>query len=81
MLIYILIGSDMRELKSSVTRSLCDQILTSPIHWTGSGVQEMPSFSIHSILNMKHVGRTGGPLTWFKPGDLSSHSFPLDFVV
>ena len=28
MLIYILIGSDMRELKSSVTRSLCDQIFT-----------------------------------------------------
>jgi hypothetical protein len=42
MLIHILIGSDMRELKSSVTRSLCDQILPSPIHWTGSGVQEMP---------------------------------------
>jgi hypothetical protein len=27
------IGSDMRELKSSVTRSLCDQIFTSLIHW------------------------------------------------
>ena len=27
------IGSDMRELKSSITRSLCDQIFTSPIHW------------------------------------------------
>ena len=23
----------MRELKSSITRSLCDQIFTSPIHW------------------------------------------------
>ena len=27
------IGSDMRKLKSSITRSLCDQIFTSPIHW------------------------------------------------
>ena len=27
------IGSDMHELKSSITRSLCDQIFTSPIHW------------------------------------------------
>ncbi|KAF8805625.1 hypothetical protein BYT27DRAFT_7212868 [Phlegmacium glaucopus] len=27
-------GSDMRELKSSIMRSRCDQILTSPIHWT-----------------------------------------------
>jgi fatty acid synthase subunit alpha, fungi type/fatty acid synthase subunit beta, fungi type len=27
------IGSDMLELKSSITRSLCDQIFTSPIHW------------------------------------------------
>jgi len=26
-------GSDMRELKSSITRSLCNQIFTSPIHW------------------------------------------------
>jgi hypothetical protein len=43
-------------------------------------VKEIPSFSIRSILNMKHVG-TGGPLTWFKPGDLSSHSFPFDFVI
>ena len=28
------IGSDMRELKSSITRSLCDQIFTLPIHWS-----------------------------------------------
>jgi len=28
----MLIGSDMRELKSSITRSLCDQIFTSPTH-------------------------------------------------
>jgi len=30
----MLIGSDMRDLKSSITRSLCVQIFTSPIHWT-----------------------------------------------
>jgi fatty acid synthase subunit alpha, fungi type len=117
MLIYILIGSDMRELKSSVTRSLCDQIFTSPIHWTKatnfpetathaidfgpgglSGIGPLTArnldgravraivvgekeLSIRSILNMKHVGRTAGPLTWFKPGDLSSHSFPFDFDI
>jgi fatty acid synthase subunit beta len=27
------LGSDMCELKSSITRSLCDQIFTLPIHW------------------------------------------------
>jgi fatty acid synthase subunit alpha len=32
-LTFILLGSDMRELKSSITRSLCDQIFTLPIHW------------------------------------------------
>jgi fatty acid synthase subunit alpha len=32
-LIFMSLGSDMRELKSSITRSLCDQIFTSPIHW------------------------------------------------
>ena len=28
------IGFDMRELKSSITCSLCDQIFTLPIHWS-----------------------------------------------
>ena len=32
-LIFMSIGSDMRELKLSIARSLCDQIFTSPIHW------------------------------------------------
>ena len=27
------LGSDMHELKSSITHSLCDQIFTLPIHW------------------------------------------------
>ncbi|KAF5337910.1 hypothetical protein D9758_013124 [Tetrapyrgos nigripes] len=27
-------GSDMKKLSTSITRSLCDQIFTSPIHWT-----------------------------------------------
>jgi fatty acid synthase subunit beta len=31
-LTFILLGSDMRELKSSITRSLCDQISTLLIH-------------------------------------------------
>jgi hypothetical protein len=30
----LLLGSDMRNIKSSITRSLCEQISTSPIHWT-----------------------------------------------
>ena len=28
------LGADLRTLTSSITRSLCDQIFTSPIHWT-----------------------------------------------
>ena len=33
-LIFISIGSNMCELKSSITHSLCDQIFTLPIHWS-----------------------------------------------
>lgn len=28
------LGSDLRDLTTSVTQSLCDQIFTKPIHWT-----------------------------------------------
>jgi fatty acid synthase subunit beta len=60
-LTFILLGSDMRELKSSVTRSLCDQIFTSPIHWP-----KAPNFSetaTHAI-DFGPGGLSGiGPLT------------------
>ena len=46
-LIFISIGSDMRELKSSVTRSLCDQIFTSPIHWPKA--TNFPETATHAI--------------------------------
>ena len=58
---YILIGSDMRELKSSITRSLCDQIFTSPIHWTKA--TNFPETATHAI-DFGPGGLSGiGPLT------------------
>jgi len=30
----LILGSDMREIKSSLVRSLCEKDFTSPIHWT-----------------------------------------------
>lgn len=54
-------GSDMRELTTSITRSLCDQIFTSPIHWdlaTG-----FPEAATH-IIDFGPGGLNGiGPLT------------------
>ncbi|KAL4066936.1 hypothetical protein J3A83DRAFT_4165578 [Scleroderma citrinum] len=54
-------GSDMRELSSSITRSLCNQIFTSPIHWdiaTG-----FPETATH-IIDFGPGGVNGiGPLT------------------
>ena len=37
----------MRELKTSITRSLCDQIFTSPIHWTKA--TNFPETVTHAI--------------------------------
>ncbi|KAK2463415.1 hypothetical protein APHAL10511_004501 [Amanita phalloides] len=54
-------GSDLRELKSSITRSLCDQIFTLPIHWTKA--TNFPETATHSI-DFGPGGLSGiGPLT------------------
>jgi fatty acid synthase subunit alpha len=57
-----LVGSDTPELKSSITpRSLCDQILTSPIHWTKA--TNFSETATHAI-DFGPGGSSGiGPLT------------------
>ena len=51
----------MRELKSSITRSLCDQIFTSPIHW--SKATKFSENATHAI-DFGPGGLSGiGPLT------------------
>jgi fatty acid synthase subunit alpha len=41
------LGSDLRSLSSSITRSLCDQIFTKPIHW--SAATNFPATATHAI--------------------------------
>jgi hypothetical protein len=54
-------GSDLCNLKTSVTRSLCDQIFTSPIHW--SKATDFPESATHAI-DFGPGGLSGiGPLT------------------
>ncbi|PFH52946.1 hypothetical protein AMATHDRAFT_138867 [Amanita thiersii Skay4041] len=54
-------GSDIRGLDSSITRSLCDQIFTSPIHWTKA--TNFPDTATHAI-DFGPGGLSGiGPLT------------------
>uniref|UniRef100_A0A0W0EUQ4 Putative fatty acid synthase n=1 Tax=Moniliophthora roreri TaxID=221103 RepID=A0A0W0EUQ4_MONRR len=54
-------GSDMRSLKSSIARCLCDQIFTSPIHWTKA--TNFPDSATHAI-DFGPGGLSGiGPLT------------------
>src|SRR6266545_595024 len=54
-------GSDMRDLKTSLTRSLCEQIFTSPIHWTKA--TNFPESATHAI-DFGPGGLSGiGPLT------------------
>ncbi|KAF8199703.1 fatty acid synthase [Pholiota molesta] len=54
-------GSDMRKLSTSLTRSLCEQIFTSPIHWTKA--TEFPETATHAI-DFGPGGMSGiGPLT------------------
>ena len=51
----------MRELSSSITRSLCEQIFTSPIHWTKA--TDFPETTTHAI-DFGPGGLSGiGPLT------------------
>ncbi|KAF5389975.1 hypothetical protein D9757_013855 [Collybiopsis confluens] len=54
-------GADMRSLKKSITRSLCSQVLTSPIHWTKA--TNFPKSATHA-LDFGPGGISGiGPLT------------------
>ncbi|KAH8117927.1 fatty acid synthase [Phellopilus nigrolimitatus] len=54
-------GTDLRQLKTSVTRSLCDQIFTQPIHWTTA--TKFPESATHAI-DFGPGGLSGiGPLT------------------
>lgn len=51
----------MRELKDSITRSLCDQIFTAPIHWIKA--TDFPESATHAI-DFGPGGLSGiGPLT------------------
>ena len=55
------IGFDMHELKSSITCSLCNQIFTSPIHW--SKATNFSETATHAI-DFGPGGLSGiGPLT------------------
>ena len=52
---------NLQEIKSSVTRSLCEQILTSPIHWTVA--TKFPETATHAV-DFGPGGLSGiGPLT------------------
>jgi fatty acid synthase subunit alpha, fungi type len=54
-------GSDLREIKGSITCSLCDQIFTSPIHWTLA--TKFPESATHAV-DFGPGGTSGiGPLT------------------
>lgn len=55
------IGKDLRVSKTSITRSLCNQIFTSPIHWTEA--TNFPKSATHA-LDFGPGGLSGiGPLT------------------
>ena len=57
----LLLGSDMRNIKSSITRSLCKQIFTSPIHWIKA--TDFPETATHAD-DFGPGGLSGiGPLT------------------
>ncbi|KAJ6610033.1 cytochrome P450 [Mycena sp. CBHHK59/15] len=53
--------SDLRQLSTSITRSLCEQIFTKPIHW--STATNFPESATHAV-DFGPVGLSGiGPLT------------------
>ncbi|KAF5368157.1 hypothetical protein D9615_010208 [Tricholomella constricta] len=55
------LASDLRTLSTSITRSLCEQIFTSPIHW--SKATDFPETATHAI-DFGPGGLSGiGPLT------------------
>ncbi|KAJ6624064.1 fatty acid synthase [Mycena sp. CBHHK59/15] len=54
-------GSDLRQLSTSITRSLCEQIFTKPIHW--STATNFPESATHAV-DFGPGGLSGiGPLT------------------
>ncbi|KAJ7077160.1 fatty acid synthase [Mycena belliarum] len=54
-------GCDLRKLSTSITRSLCDQIFTQPIHW--SAATNFPESATHAV-DFGPGGLSGiGPLT------------------
>ncbi|KAI0067274.1 fatty acid synthase [Artomyces pyxidatus] len=54
-------GSDLREHSGSLTRSICDQIFTSPLHWTKA--TNLPETATHAV-DFGPGGISGiGPLT------------------
>lgn len=57
---YVL-GSDLRSVDGSLTRALCDQIFTLPIHW--SKATDFPETATHAV-DFGPGGLSGiGPLT------------------
>jgi fatty acid synthase subunit beta len=57
----VFIGLDLREHSGSITRSLCEQIFTSPIHWPKA--TDFPETATHAI-DFGPGGLSGiGPLT------------------
>ncbi|KAI0264369.1 fatty acid synthase [Gloeopeniophorella convolvens] len=54
-------GSDLRKLSGSLTRSICDQIFTQPLHW--SKATDLPAGATHAV-DFGAGGVSGiGPLT------------------
>jgi len=54
-------GSDLRECDGSLTRSVCDQIFTRPLHWPNA--TDLPEGATHAI-DFGAGGISGiGPLT------------------
>lgn len=60
-LLQMVIGLDLRKYSGSITRSLCEQIFTRPIHW--SKATEFPESATHAV-DFGPGGLSGiGPLT------------------
>ena len=56
-----LLGSDLRECDGSLTRSVCDQIFTRPLHWPKA--TDLPQGATHAV-DFGAGGISGiGPLT------------------
>lgn len=57
----VILGSDLRDLKTSLTAALCDLVFTKPIHWTKA--TNLPESATHAI-DFGPGGLSGcGPMT------------------